>query len=114
MRGGVYVDKFFIGTDGYDPVQGFSNVDMLRAERCAPWHSGADKKIILTDSSKFNKRGVVQLMQAKQVTHVITDGVPENCRASLEQNGVEIVLPEARASPHVLYIKSEQTAWKSF
>jgi DeoR/GlpR family transcriptional regulator of sugar metabolism len=87
-----YVDKFFIGTDGYDPVQGFSNVDMLRAEAVRAMAKRADKKIILTDSSKFNKRGVVQLMQAKQVTHVITDAVPENCRASLELDGVEIVL----------------------
>ncbi|NCB06494.1 MAG: hypothetical protein EOM69_13355, partial [Clostridia bacterium] len=78
-----YVDKFFIGTDGYDPNQGFSNVDMLRAEAVRAMAARADKRIILTDESKFNKRGVVQLMPARQVTHVITNAVPENCRASL-------------------------------
>lgn len=87
-----YVDKFFIGTDGYEPNQGFSNVDMLRAEAVRAMAVRADKRVILTDTSKFNKRGVVQLMPTSQVTHVITDEVPENCRASLEQNGVEIIL----------------------
>jgi DeoR/GlpR family transcriptional regulator of sugar metabolism len=52
----------------------------------------ADKRIILTDSSKFNKRGVVQLMPGSQVTHVITNAIPENCRAALAQSGVEIVI----------------------
>ena len=87
-----YVDKFFIGTDGYDPNQGFSNVDMLRAEAVRAMAARADKRIILTDSSKFNKRGVVQLMPVSQVTHVITNAIPENCRAALQQSGVEIVL----------------------
>lgn len=87
-----YVDKFFIGTDGYDPQQGFSNVDMLRAEAVRAMAARADKRIILTDSSKFNRRGVVQLMPVRQVTHVITNAVPENCRAALEQSGVEIIL----------------------
>ena len=87
-----YVDKFFIGTDGYDPSQGFSNVDMLRAEAVRAMAARADKRIILTDASKFNKRGVVQLMPVSQVTQVITNAIPDNCRAALMESGVEIVL----------------------
>ncbi len=89
-----FVDKFFIGTDGYDPVQGFSNVDLLRAEAVRAMAAQAQKRIILTDSSKFNRRGVVLLMPISQVTAVITDVVPDNCRASLEKNGVEIVIAQ--------------------
>ncbi len=87
-----YVDKFFIGTDGYDEKQGFSNVDMLRAEAVRAMAARAQKRIILTDSSKFNRRGVVQLMPTRDVTKVITNAVPEECRASLEAQGVEILL----------------------
>lgn len=87
-----YVDKFFIGTDGYDPNQGFSNVDMLRAEAVRAMATRSDKRIILTDASKFNRRGVVQLMPTHQITHVITDNIPDNCRAALENGGVEILL----------------------
>jgi DeoR/GlpR family transcriptional regulator of sugar metabolism len=87
-----YVDKFFIGTDGYDPSQGFSNVDMMRAEAVRAMAARSDKRVILTDGSKFNRRGVVQLMPTRDVTHVITDTIPDNCRSSLEQDGVEIIL----------------------
>ncbi len=87
-----HVDKFFIGVDGYEPGLGFSNVDMLRAEAVRAMAAQAGKRIVLTDSSKFNKRGVVRLLLAKDVTAVITDYVPENCREALEKDGVEIVL----------------------
>jgi len=87
-----FVDKFFIGTDGFDPETGFSNVDLLRAEAVRAMAESAKRRIILTDSSKFNRRGVVVLMPAQDVAAVITDSVPENCRASLEENGVEIVI----------------------
>ncbi len=87
-----YVDKFFIGIDGYEPSQGFSNVDMLRAEAVRAMAEQASKRIILTDSSKFNKRGVVRLISAKDVTTVITDDIPENCKKALEKDNVEIVI----------------------
>ena len=87
-----FVDKFFIGTDGYDPKQGFSNVDLMRAEAVRAMAENAKRCIILTDSSKFGKRGVVTLMHAKDVSAVITDAVPDNCRESLKENGVEIII----------------------
>ncbi len=86
-----YVDKFFIGIDGYEPSQGFSNVDMLRAEAVRAMAAQANKRIILTDSSKFNKRGVVRLISAKEVTIVITDDIPDNCKEALEKDNVEVV-----------------------
>jgi len=89
-----FVDKFFIGTDGYVPGQGFSNVDMLRAEAVRAMAAQAHKRIILTTSAKFNRRGVVLLLPAKDVTAVITDAVPDNCRDSLENEGVEIMLAQ--------------------
>lgn len=87
-----FVDKFFIGTDGYDPGQGFSNVDMQRAEAVRAMAESATRRIILTDSSKFNKRGVVTLMTAQDVAAVVTDAIPENCAESLKENDVEIVI----------------------
>jgi DeoR/GlpR family transcriptional regulator of sugar metabolism len=87
-----FVDKFFIGTDGFYPPQGFSNVSLSRAESVRAMAESAKRLIILTDSSKFNKRGVVTLLHAREVDTVVTDDVPEVCRASLEENGVEIVI----------------------
>jgi len=87
-----FVDKFFIGTDGFDPDQGFSNVDLMRAEAVRDMARQAKRRIILTDSSKFNRRGVVLLLPAPDVSAVVTDLVPENCCAALKESGVEIIL----------------------
>ena len=87
-----FVDKFFIGTDGYDPDQGFSNVDLLRSEAVRAMAESAKRCIILTDSSKFGRRSVVTLLRAEEVAAVITDGVPDDFRGSLIENGVEIVI----------------------
>jgi len=87
-----FVDKFFIGTDGYEPGQGFSNVDMLRAEAVRAMAERAKNRVILTTSEKFGRRSVVLLLPDKDVTAVVTDAVPDNCRASLEENGVEVII----------------------
>lgn len=86
------VGKFFLGTDGYDPGQGFSNVDLQRAEAVRAMAESASRRIVLTDSTKFGRRGVVALMRAEEVSCVVTDAVPEPCRRDLEARGVEIVL----------------------
>ena len=87
-----YVDKFFIGTDGFEPGLGFSNVDLQRAEAVRAMAERARRRVILTDSSKFNRRSVVLLLPASQVSAVITDAIPENCREALTAGGVEIIL----------------------
>ena len=87
-----FVDKFFFGTDGFDPAFGFSNVDMLRAEAVRAMGERAAKRIVLTDASKFGRRSVVMLMPTEDVSAVVTDQVPADCRASLEAAGVELIL----------------------
>jgi DeoR/GlpR family transcriptional regulator of sugar metabolism len=67
-------------------------VDLQRAEAVRAMAESAKQRIILTDSTKFNNRGVVSLMPAQDVAVVITDSVPDNCRDSLLENGVEIVI----------------------
>jgi DeoR/GlpR family transcriptional regulator of sugar metabolism len=85
-----FVEKFFIGTDGFDVEQGFSNVSLSRAEAVRSMAESARRRIILTDSSKFNRRGVVTLIPTPDIAVVITDAVPDNCRVSLENNGVDV------------------------
>lgn len=87
-----FVDKFFIGADGYYPQQGFSNVSLSRAEAVRAMSESAKKVIVLTDSSKFNKRSVVTIFHAHEVDTVVTDSVPDDCRTSLEENDVEILI----------------------
>lgn len=88
-----FVDKLFIGTDGYSEKSGFTCVNLLRAEVVAAMAKRAEHSIILTDSSKFTQRGVAQQLSLSEVSHVITDdGIPESAREELGKNGVELII----------------------
>ena len=88
-----YVDKYFIGTDGYDPVQGFSNVDMLRVEAVRAMAKRAGKRIILTDSSKFGASHAASVCQDLSIlTGIVTDpGLAPETRARLESAGLRVL-----------------------
>ena len=88
----LHVDKFFFGTDGYHPGQGFYGDDIDRVEAVRCMAAQASKRIILTTSQKFGRRSLAVLLPAKDISTVITDSIPGNCRKSLEECGVEIIL----------------------
>ena len=68
-----FVDYFFIGTDGYDSRIGFSNCDQMRAQAVRDMARQAEQVIVLTESDKFSKRGVVPLNLKQKIKAVITD-----------------------------------------
>ncbi|GHU62784.1 DeoR family transcriptional regulator [Clostridia bacterium] len=68
-----YVDKFFMGTDGLMPEIGFTCQDMIRAETMKQMAESAKQSIIITDSSKFEKRGVVLQARFECIRKVFTD-----------------------------------------
>ena len=68
-----FVDYFFIGTDGYDSRVGFSNRDQMRAQAVRDMASQADQVVVLTESDKFSRRGVVPLNLKDKIQTVITD-----------------------------------------
>lgn len=85
------VDKLFIGTDGYTERVGFTNSDHLRAQAVRDMASQAEKVIVLTESNKFFRQGVVALQLADQIKTVITDtGIPDETRQNLEVGGIEV------------------------
>ena len=68
-----FVDYFFIGTDGYDSKIGFSNRDQMRAQAVRDMARQTEQVVVLTESNKFSKRGVVPLNLKAKVKAVITD-----------------------------------------
>ena len=68
-----FVDKLFIGTDGFSEKTGFTGNDYMRAEAVRDMAKQADKVIIVTESSKFNTRGPVSLLPAQDVYAIISD-----------------------------------------
>ena len=86
-----YVDKLFMGTDGYIPGIGFTSGDMLRVEAAKSMMGSARNSIILTDSSKFSEHGVVMQSRFKDIDMVFTDDqIPSEAKEVLEQNGITV------------------------
>lgn len=90
-----YVDKLFMGTDGFIPNVGFTCGDMMRAEAMKSLAASARRAIILTDSSKFNELGVVLQSKLSDIDMVITDSnIPADAKAILEKNEIKIEIVE--------------------
>ena len=69
-----FVDKFFIGTDGFSRNTGFTGNDYMRSE---------------TVSSKFQQVGLVNLLPTQDVYCVVTDGmIPQESEEYLQSQNV--------------------------
>lgn len=68
-----HVEKVFIGVDGFSPDIGFTCVNLMRAEIARAMADQAEKIIVVTDSTKFDKVGVACQFRAEDVDIVITD-----------------------------------------
>jgi len=86
-----YSDKFFIGTDGYIPDFGFTGRDHLRVETATDLAKQSNKIFILTESAKFQRRGVYNLFQINDLTGVFTDEkIPKEAEDALIKNNVRL------------------------
>ena len=86
-----FIDKFFIGADGYAPELGFTGKDYLRVETIMGLVSCVNKVFVLTESAKFKRRGTYSLIQFNKLTGVITDdNIPKDAEAVMLKNNVKI------------------------
>lgn len=89
---GFLVERLFIGTDGWTERSGFTNADHLRAEAVRDMAAQAEHVVVLTESEKFSRHGVVPLhLEARPVVVITDDAVTRETAASLERHGVELV-----------------------
>ena len=88
-----HVEKLFVGTDGFDDELGFMGKDMMRCEVVQYMAESADELVVLTDSSKFAKRSLVNQFTLSQVSQVITDSaISEARREHLIANHINLKL----------------------
>ncbi|WP_075979973.1 DeoR/GlpR family DNA-binding transcription regulator [Bacillus massilinigeriensis] len=86
-----FVDKLFLGTDGYSPNIGFTGSNLSRTETVQAMARSANRVIILTDSSKFSQHGVVAQFNIEEVDSVITDAnIPDNILKELRDKKVHV------------------------
>ncbi len=90
-----FVDKLFIGTDGYNSKIGFTGKNLMRTETVKAMAESANKIIILTESSKFKERGVVAQFKAEEISCIFTDtNIPEDVLENLKSKKVHVHMAE--------------------
>jgi len=86
-----FIDKFFIGTDGFISRQGFTGRDHLRAETALKLANRAKNIYVLTEAAKFKRHGAYNLVTLDKTTGVFTDdGIPKEAEADLQNNNVKV------------------------
>mgnify|MGYP001583190447 FL=1 len=86
-----FVDKLFIGTDGYNSKIGFTGKNLMRTETVKAMGESANKIVILTESSKFSERGVVSQFKAEEVSYVLSDtNIPDDVLETLKKQKIDV------------------------
>lgn len=89
--GEFFVDKLFVGTDGFVPKIGFTANNLMRTEAVKAMAERANKLVVLTEASKFTEQGVVAQFKAEDVDYLFTDqNVPEDMLELLKNNNINI------------------------
>ena len=87
-----FVDKYFIGADGFSEKSGFTGKDYLRAETVREMAKQATQVIVVTESEKFGHIGTVNLLDTNNVAKVYTDThIPEEDEVYLNEMNVEVI-----------------------
>lgn len=87
-----FVDKLFIGTDGFSEKSGFTGNDYNRAETVRDMSKQADKVIVVTESNKFSSRGLVSLLPTCNIYAVITDeSIPLEKENYLIKQNIQVI-----------------------
>ena len=90
-----FVDKLFIGTDGFSEKSGFTGNDYMRSEAVRDMAKQAEHVIIVTDSVKFHQKGVVNLVDIYDIDYLYTDAnIPKEVEDYLHKQNIEIFKTE--------------------
>jgi len=86
-----YIDKYFLGTNGFTQEHGFTGRDILCTTTATELANRAKNIFILTESVKFNHRGAYNKIHFDRLTGVFTDDrIPELDEAVLINNNVQV------------------------
>lgn len=88
-----FCDKLFLAVDGLSMQHGLSTPSVEEAHLNRVMIAIAKEVIVVTDSSKFNKRSLAYIADLTTVDKIITDSgiAPEQAR-KLEDAGIEVII----------------------
>lgn len=85
--------KLFLGIDGLDLDFGLTTTSIGEAQLNQKMIETAQEVIVLSDSSKFGRRGFGKICELDKVDHIITDNnISETYLKSFKEMGIELTL----------------------
>lgn len=88
-----YCNKLFLGVDGIDLESGLTTTNMMEAQVNRQMIGVSQKTIVLTDSTKFGKRGFGKICNIDEIDHIITDkGISDHIVKQLESMGITVTI----------------------
>lgn len=85
--------KLFMGVDGIDIDFGLTTANVMEAHLNRQMMRVSQKTIILTDSSKFGKRGFGKICGLEDIDEIITDkGISNFTTRALEDSGIKVTI----------------------
>src|ERR1044072_5310469 len=85
--------KLFLGVDGIDLEFGLTTTNVMEAHLNREMIEASQKVIVLSDSTKFGKRGFGKICGLEKVDRIITDsGISEHFVKQLENIGIEVTV----------------------
>lgn len=88
-----FCDKLFLGVDGFDLDFGISTPNMEEAHLNQIMIEISKEVIVVTDSSKFQKRGFAFIAPVNRINTVITDkGILPEYKNKLENLGIKVII----------------------
>jgi len=88
-----FCSKLFIGVDGIDLEFGLTTTSAMEAHLNRQMIDVSQKVIVLSDSTKFGKRGFGRICGLEEVDQIITDaGISDHFVHQLESRGIEVTI----------------------
>jgi DeoR family transcriptional regulator of aga operon len=88
-----FCDKLFLAVDGFNLTSGLSTPYVEEAYLNKIMIGIAKKVIVVTDSSKFNKRSFAVIAPISKVDIVVTDsGISPDVQKELENAGIQVII----------------------
>jgi len=88
-----FCDKLFLGVDGFDLDFGISTPNPEEAHLNQIMIEISKEVIVITDSSKFQRRGFALIAPVNKISTVVTDkGISPENKSKLENLGVNVII----------------------
>ncbi|MFQ5604884.1 MAG: transcriptional repressor AgaR [bacterium] len=88
-----FVEKFFMGVDGFHVEHGLTTPNVLEAHLNKLMIDISRETIVVTDSSKFGVRSFSLISDVTEISKVVTDsGIPDDDFAYLVDRGIEVLI----------------------